>query len=387
MRRVALLAVLVAARAHADPWQVSGEAGTEYDDNVQRVETGPGLNTQRDAAWVLRFGARVERKARVWGGQYSLDLSDLTRMVDLSGVTGNPDSNPDLAVENVSALAGSVRYLHPLPDRPVLLGAAANAIDVLPISDSIGARTFRNLGADGILAFRDNDDHSLTLAVGMRDFVYKAETTHIFDWRGPAANARFDLVLWQPPSKTKSLELVATAGFEDRTFVAEEAKAFANACAPGAPPNPGCAAPTSYGRRDRYSRVGVELTWVGHQVATIGYQLALIDSNSFGESLARHRVTASGTAALGHEVYGTLLAILQLDQYLDGLVIRSDLQGQGFANVDDENRSSLQLRLARKLYSEWSIEGRAAIWRNLGGNAMALDFQRELIYLGLVYGK
>jgi hypothetical protein len=372
-----LLAVLVAPPAHAGPWVVTGEAGTEYDDNVQRVETGPGLDTQRDSAWVLRFGAQAERKSRLWGGQLVFAASDLTRAV-------NDDA---LSVENVTALAGSLRWVHTLPDRPVLVGVSTNAIDVFPLSDSIGARTFRNLGADAVLGFR-SDDQALTVGFGARDFRYKAETSHIFDWQGPAANVRLDLVLWQSPSKIKSLELAAGAGFEDRTFVAEQAKAFANACAPDAPPDPGCAAPTSYGRRDRYSRVGAELTWVGRQVAAIGYQLALVDSNSFGESLARHRVTASGTMEVGGHVYATLLAILQLDQYLDGLVIRRDLQGQGFANVDDENRSSLQLRVARKLGStDWSLEGRFAIWRNIGGNAMQLDFKRELVYFGLVYGK
>jgi L-fucose mutarotase/ribose pyranase (RbsD/FucU family) len=313
----------------------------------------------------------------VWGGQYAGNLSNLTRVV----------ADDQLAVENVTALAASLRWVHSLPDRPVLIGASTNMIEVFPLSDSVGARTFRNFGADMLLAFRSGD-HTLTLGFGGRDFVYKAEPSGIFDWRGPSASARLDLVLWQSPSKTKSLEVVSTAGFEDRMFVAEEAKAFANACAPDAPPDPGCAAPTSYGRRDRYTRMGAELTWVGHQVATFGYQLALVDSNSFGESLARHRVTLSGTAEVGAKVYATLLGILQLDQYLDGLVIRRDLQGQGFANVDDENRSSIQLRAARKLGStEWSIETRFAIWRNIGGSAMQLDFQRELVYLGLVYGK
>ncbi|HEY5952089.1 MAG TPA: hypothetical protein VIV40_41615, partial [Kofleriaceae bacterium] len=132
---------------------------------------------------------------------------------------------------------------------------------------------------------------------------------------------------------------------------------------------------------------GVELTWVGRQVAALGYQITIIDSNSFGQSLARHRITASGTAQLPGEIYGTLLAILQLDQYLDGLLVRRDLQQQEFTNVEDENRSSLQLRLARVIGGSWSVEGRAAIWRNIAGGSMQLDFRRELIYLGLVYGK
>jgi len=122
-------------------------------------------------------------------------------------------------------------------------------------------------------------------------------------------------------------------------------------------------------------------------VAAVGYQLVVIDSNSFGQSLARHRINVSGTMALGGKFYGTLLAILQLDQYIDGLVVRRDLQSQEFTNVEDENRSSVQLRLARSISTDWSLEARAAIWRNVSSNSMTLDFQRELVYLGLVYGK
>jgi len=358
--------------AHAEKWAVTGEMGAELDSNVQRVETGPGLPTEPVTAWVMRFGARVERKGKVAGGGFSFNASDLTRVV----------GNDDVSVENVTVLGGNLRWMHRLGERPVLAGFGVAALDALPLSDDIGARTFRNLGADAMLALRSEDEHELVLAFGMRDFTYKPD--HDFDWRGPAANARLELVLWQPAAKTKSLELVATLGFENRAY---DAVALINACPPDAPPNPMCTAATALERRDRYQRLGVDLTWVGRQVAALGYQITLIDSNSFGQSLARHRVMASGTMQLPGEAFGTLLAILQIDQYLDGLVVRRDLQQQEFTNVDDENRSSLQLRLARRLGGHWSVEGRAAIWRNIAGGAEELDFSRELGYLGLVYGK
>ena len=320
----------------------------------------------------MRFGARVEKKGKAGGGGYAFNLSDLTRLV----------ANDAVSVENVSVVGGNVRWMHRLGERPVLAGVGLAALDALPLSDGIGARTFRNLAADAMLGLRSDDEHELLLAFGMRDFTYKPD--HDFDWRGPAANARLELMLWQPAAKTKSLELVATVGFEARTF---EAVALINACPPDAPANPMCTAATDLERRDRYQRLGVDLTWVGRQVATLGYQITIIDSNSFGQSLARHRVAASGTMQLPGEVYGTLLAILQIDQYLDGLIVRRDLQQQEFTNVEDENRSSLQLRVGRKLAGHWSAEGRAAIWRNLAGGADELDFRRELVYLGLVYGK
>src|SRR5207245_1256271 len=111
-----------------------------------------------------------------------------------------------------------------------------------------------------------------------------------FDWSGATASARLDLVLWQPPARTRSLELAATLGIETRAY---DSVAFANACPPGAPPDATCSAKTDLARRDRFSRAGLELTWVGRQVLSAGYQLIVIDSNSFGESLVRHRVTAS----------------------------------------------------------------------------------------------
>ena len=362
----------VARPALAGTTTVSAEAGAEVDSNVERVETGPGLDTATTATYVVRVGARLDHKGRALGGGYGLTLSNLNRLV--------PDSL--VRAESVTLLAGNLRWLHAVHDRPVLVGANVTAVDSQGVVDDIGARTFRNLGADALLVLRSGEERSLTLAFGVRDFVYKPD--HQFDWSGPAASARLEMILWQPASKTRSLELVTTLGFEARAF---DGVALINDCPPNAPADPGCSATTDIQRVDRYSRMGAELTWVGKQVAAIGYQLALIDSNSFGQSLARHRISASATVPAGKRVFLSLLASVQLDQYLDGLIVRRDLQSQQFTNIEDENRSSLQVRAERKLGGEWSIEGRAAIWRNLAGTLMELDFHRELVYLGLVYGK
>lgn len=371
---VAVAACLAPRAATADSTtHVSAEAGAEVDSNVERLETGTGLDNQTTAALIVRLGARVDHKGRIAGGGYALTLSDLTRLVET------------VATENITVLAGNLRWLHAVHERPVLVGFNVTAVDALPLAADIASRTFRNLGADGLLVLRSSDERSLTLGFGWRDFVWKPDPDQ-FDWSGPAATARLEMILWQPASKTRSLELVTTLGFEARSF---DSVALINDCPPDAPADPGCSASTDIQRRDRYQRAGVELTWVGKQVAALGYQLALIDSNSFGQSLARHRITASATVPAGKRVFATVLASLQLDQYLDGLVVRRDLQSQQFTNVEDENRSSIQLRIARKLgkKGDWSIEGRAAIWRNLASDQMELDFHRELLYLGLTYGK
>ncbi len=358
-----------AVHADAAPWTVTVEGGAEADSNVQRVETGPSLETSPIAAPVMRLGGRLGNKGRVLDGSYALNLSTRARFV-----AGDYAISP----ENIVLLTGDARWLHAVGQRPLSVGVALTAADALPISDAIGARTFRNLGADALLVLRDGDDRSLTLAAGGRDFTFKPNTE--FNWTGPTATLRLDLVLWQPAARTKSLELSSILGIDLRSY---RGVAFADACPMDAPSDPSCFAPTSLGRRDRYHRVGLELTWTGEIVVAGGYQLVVIDSNSFGQSLVRHRGQVSVTTALPFDVYASLLGIVQIDQFLDGLVVQTDPNQQQFTNLDDENRSSLQLRLGRPISSGWSVEGRAAIWRNLGNSDNT--FHRELVYGGLIY--
>jgi hypothetical protein len=370
MRRALVAAVVLSpALAAADRWTVTGEAGAEVDTNVQRVETGPGLETAPVTSPVVRFGVRAEGRGKLGGGGYVATLSDLTRVV----------GEASAAVENVTLLSGEMRWMHALADRPVSLGVGVLAADALPTTDPVGARTFRNLGADALIAARAGDDKRLLLAIGGRSFTYKPD--HAYDWTGPTASARLDLTPWQAAGGARSLELAFTAGLELRAY---DSAALVDACAPGAPPDPSCSSATPLSRRDRFARAGVELTWVGKQVIAVGYQLGVIDSNSYGQSLTRHRATASVTSALPGGTFGTLLAILQIDRYQDGLVV-GDFTLRDFANIEDENVSSLQARLAKKLTPAWSLEGRAAVWRNIGSSAMDLEFHRTLVYGGLVY--
>ncbi len=368
MRR-ALALVLVPAAAHAAPWAITLEGGAEADTNVERVETGGDLDVQPIAAPVERLGGRVEHRDHLAGGTYSLAVSALMRYVD--------DSNA--SVENVALVTGDVRWVHPVGDRPVSLGFALTAADALPLTDPIGDRTFRNLGADGLVVMRA-EDRVLTLALGVRQFVYKPIIDHSFDWVGPVASARLDLTLWESADHTRTLELAGSAGFEARAY---QGNADANACM-DVTSSPSCIAPTSLPRHDRYQRVGVELTYTGGFVIAGGYQLSVIDSNSFGQSLVRHRATVSATTELPLGLFVTGTVILQIDQYLDGLITEDDLQHTEVTSLSDENRSSIQLRLARPVSPTWSIEARGAIWRDLG-DTMGTEFHRELVYLGAIY--
>jgi hypothetical protein len=322
---------------------------------------------------VARLGARLIRTGRAAGGPYGLSAGALSRTV-LSG-------DPDLSPENVVLLSGELRWMRPIGARAVSAGIGLVAVDALPTTDEAGARTFRTLGGEGLFVLRGGEGRALTLALGGRDFAYKPDRS--YDWRGPTASVRLDLTLWERDEGARSVELSALFGFEARAYAGE---ALASACPEGAPPMDICYAPTSLKRSDRFQRGGLELTWTGGFVAAAAYQISVTDSNSYGQSIVRHRVTLSATRNLPWRLYGTALATLQLDKYPDGLPLRRDLVTQTFSTLDDENRSSLQVRVARHLGKAWAVESRAAIWRNLGGS-VDTSFQRLLLYVGTVYNR
>nr|HEX4312643.1 hypothetical protein [Kofleriaceae bacterium] len=391
MRRALVLALVAASATAAvhvasasPPWTVTAEAGAEYDTNVERVDNGTLDDQNRPVdpvtAAVSRFGGRVIYRHRLLGGTFYANASALARVVSLS--EAQPvGSFADPQDASVTTLTLDARYLHNLPDRPISLGAAVTAADALAICTDgcVGDRTYSNVGADAIVALHSGDDRHLTLAVGGRDFEYKPLPE--FSWSGPVANARLDLVLSQTEDHTRSIELAVTSGFEARSYN-DDALVIAP-CMTGSPQGEVCTAPTTFTRRDRFEHIGADVTFVGRRIVTVGYQLGFIDSNSFGQSLIRHRITASATSELPWQLYGTLLATLQLDQYPDGLVLLNAETDQ-VRNLEDESRSSLQLRLARHVSDAWSIEMRAAVWRDLG-DTQGDEFHRTLLSLGVVY--
>jgi hypothetical protein len=366
-----LVLVAGAAIAGAEPAKmaVTAEGGAEEDSNVTR-ETAPSL---RIAVPVARLGAKLTGTGRLARGGYALAVGALSQTV-LSGKEG-------VSPENTVLLLGDVRWMRPLGQRAVSAGFGLLASDALPTTDSIGARTFRMLGADGLLALRGDEDRTLTVALGGRDFAYKPDRR--YDWRGPTASVRLDLTLWQRDEGARSLELSARFELEARAY---DSVANASACPEDAPPREECYTGTSLRRHDRSQRGGLELTWTGRFVAAAGYRLWVIDSNSYGQSLVRHELTLSATRDLPWRLYGSVLATLVLDNYPDGLPIERDLVTQPFTTLDDENRSKLRVRIARQVAKAWAIESHAAILRDLRSE-LGTEYQRATLYIGAIYNR
>jgi hypothetical protein len=346
------------------------EGGAEGDTNVKQTESIAGEANERIAAPVARAGARIDHRDTLLGGTYVLGLSGLARVV----------ADTRARAENVVLYAGDARWVHGLDGRPIAIGARLTYADAVGIAGEIGSRSFRYGGGDAVLVLGGGDDRHLTLAIGERALTYKPPPT--FTWHGPVVNARLDLGLWQSQGKTRSLDLATTLGFEARTY---DRMALRDDCPSDAPPAQECSALTTLIRRDRFQRAGLELDWTSSVVVTVGYQLTAIDSNSYGQSLFRHRMTASATTELFDKLFATVSATLQIDQYPDGVLVEKAAL-QEVTTIEDENRSSLQIRLARELTATWSLEARGAVWREFG-NAETAAFRRELFYTGVIYAR
>src|SRR3954465_10228455 len=181
MRRAALAAIGilgVAGIASADPWTVRMEPGAEAAPTVARTEATPV------AAAAGRLGARIKYRDELLGGVYLVDVSGLARMVAR-------DSKQD---ESVMLNVGELRWLHPIGASAAAAGVQLDVADSFGVLSSVGARTYRSLGGDGVVPPGHGEDYHLVLGVGARAFTYKPDDH--FNWNGPVASARLDAWLW-----------------------------------------------------------------------------------------------------------------------------------------------------------------------------------------------
>ena len=356
--------------ANAGAIRATGEAGTEYDSNVQRVETGPDLDVPPIAAALLRFAARLDAVTDVsdWGQVSASATGQLRIPLDAS--------TPD---ESLGSAGIDARWSRALVDQPVSVGAHVQGFDVCGLAGDVGARSFSQLAGEGMLSMRSEGGSVIGLSAGEKTFTYKPDAD--FNWQGPSLAAHFASQLWESPDTTRTLDLSMDYRLEARAY---NSFSQINGCAPGATVLPSCIVTTNDQRNDLHHAVGALLTFTGAHVVSLGYELTVNTSSSFGQSLIRHRIVAAGTTELPGSLYATLTLTAQLDQYLDSLLVEPELQSSTFVTLDDENRSSVQLRVARHLTPTIGIELRASYWRNLNVERDG-DFSRALVSAALVW--
>ncbi|MCP4448832.1 MAG: hypothetical protein GY811_26385 [Myxococcales bacterium] len=361
-------------------WKISLESGAEYDSNLHRVEVLDGEVAGVDAGPLMRSGARYEMTLRPdEGSQLRLDLRGASKVFAV----------PAGQSENLAMVLSDLRYQRRLGASRASLALRGNyydAIDIRPFGEGdrpAGGRSFRTSELGTGLSVPSEDGHQLSLLLGVRDFEYKPDSD--YSWRGAQAGLQYASKHWiGDPDTDESaafLDFRAAYRLGMRSY---QGAAFRNTCAPDEMPTPDCFVPTDESRGDMNHSLVVEGVYTGKQIYSLLYGAEVVDSNSYGQALLRQHVEFGFTSELFAEVFLTARAIVRLNTFLDPLLLARDIQNQSFVSIEDENRNSLSLHLARDLSSNWGAELRVAVY----GNEFAteeLRFRRQTAYLGLLY--
>jgi hypothetical protein len=368
---------LVAAAwlAHADAsraerWTAHGELGGELDSNITRVAPTSDDDGGELAAASGLVAARAGLAGRRAGLDYALGASGAWRDV----------ARADLADEDRAVLAADASVRRRVRADAVSVGARASVYDVSGLGAAPPARAFQATSAAGTLGLVGDRGHRLDVDAGVRHVRYKPDDDHT--WTGPSLGADLSWPLWTSVDDTRQLDLALAARADLRAY---HGQALVSVCPPGEPPSTSCLAPAAEARQDLVQSLGVELTYTAAVVASAGYQLTRVASTSVGQSLLRHRVSAAATVLLPGELYATATLVLQRDQFLDGLLVAGDLAAQSWVTLDDDSRSSVQVRLARALGHGVGVEARLAGWHDLGGAGSG--YQRGVVAVGVTWDR
>lgn len=225
-------------------------------------------------------------------------------------------------------------------------------------------RDYTSLQGQGVVDFHPTGNVDVRLKFGATRFLFWPRFAYSFS--GPvgdlSARYRFD--------RRHSLSLFGN--FNARTYNAN------------VNPRPDDEAPLPPVRRfDPFFTVGVGYTYRGPFHFTIGYTYLDQTSNSYGETLRRHRLSA--TAGFRLPAQFTLLATgaLQLSTFPDGIFLSPDLQ----VVEDDENSSTLTLKVVRPVSAHVELDLRYALYFNLlpqrSTSTEPLLYVRHVLSLGV----
>jgi hypothetical protein len=377
----ALVLASTAAVAQKTRWTLKLEGGAELDTNIHRFEvTDDGDDTLVEAAGLSRVGARYRASVRT-------EDKSLFRFSGYGGLKffGSEGGQS----ENVVILSGDGRYTRQLGKRSAYVTARGNYYDAIlynPFDASrvVPGRNFRALTGEGQLTLRGPGAHRLSTSAGYRTFEYKPDSN--FDWDGDHYGLQYQTTIWlgdpEKDGDASSLDITAAYQVGRRNY---SGSAFTNACGAGAPVDPACFVPTQNGRVDLSHSIAAEIAYTGDRLYSGRYEVQAVDSNSYGQSLVRHRFIVGVTSELlSSKWYLTVKGTEQINQFLDPLILARDVQAQTFVSIDDENRNSVGLHLARDVGEKWTVEAKYSFFSNEFATR-EVSFRRQTAYLGAVY--
>jgi len=351
----------LAAVARADV-TVRLEAGTEIDSNVHRVTTERGAE---EAAAGARGGVRM-------AGNFELPRS-LLRFSALAA--GKLYPAPDASSENVAVLAADARW--DLAVDRLSPGVRISYYDasVAALSEGVSFdHAFRTGQAAAALTMVSDDHHRIEAWAGARFFDYKPSRE--FDFTGGILGLTVGKRL-RNHDATAELAYAASYYVSQRAY---QGRAVANHC--GETIQPTCLELTEIPRADLFQALAVEATYTREFILAARYELQINASNSYGQSLLRHRLELTGTSELLWDIFGSAKLVLVVNQFLDALLLGGDVGT--FVTIEDEARNGIILHLTRDVSRSLGLEARYAFYTNPFAQ-QALEYRRHTFYLGVVY--
>lgn len=360
-------------------WKLRLESGSEYDSNVHRRYDDTQASPLLRGAAQLDLGWRVARSQR-------LLVTGLAGAKTYATLTARN--------ENVAIATADVRYQWLLPARSALLSARFGYYDTLAYAydydDGIDCsasadipRFFSSGVAEVSMDVRGPGTHRLQLSLGGQRFRYKACSQ--FHWIGDRYGINYQTTKWRgDPERdvdAASIDIRVAYQLQRRFF---SGQALSNRCGTSDALAPRCFVPTELGRADFFHSLAAEVVYTGERIYSARYELDITDSNSHGQSLLRQRVELAVTSELFAKLFLTAKAAVQLDVYLDSLLLARDIAGDDFTSIDDENHNALSVHLARDVSRRWTVEARYAFYSNEFATRPQ-TFRRQIMYIGAVY--
>ncbi len=361
---------------------VRAELGPEIDSNAHRTEQvkAPGVF---NPAPVISPLARAVLSASLQdivaeGQQVAVSATLAGKVFGKEAARGE-----DVAIAETSAL-----WRAALGERGALSTSAAYyeafqraAMDPNYVSER---RDFRSVTGTLRLSRAIADHVELGGGGGYRLFLYKADRS--YDFQSPSAH--LDL-RWAREAEDGAAdwEAMARASYERRAFASKALIGDTTGC----PPSQACVFSTSLdGRVDHLFTGAFDVARTGAVLVGGGYAVHLNVSNSFGETVTRHFLTARFAAELPMGLSLAARVEVLFARYADAIIVAqsSDTAGRAFITYDDENRSSARVDLSRNLTDRLQLIARYTLYTNeLAATAVTYRRQTALLSAAFTFEK
>ncbi|HSP80860.1 MAG TPA: hypothetical protein VLQ93_20200, partial [Myxococcaceae bacterium] len=201
-----------------------------------------------------------------------------------------------------------------------------------------GSRAYTDLGASAFLEYAPDVRLALRVRAGLHRFLYRPDFSASYG--GPEAGFllryRFD----------RRHALTLSGEYGSRRY------------AMAATPPPGQEPEREQRREDGALLASVGYSWRGPVLLGLGYAWQEVGSNSFGESVQRHRLSGNAGVRLPWKWMLLAQGSLGLTLYPDGLYLSEDI----LLVDDDAGENSLSLRLTRPLSEHLDVELSYAVY-------------------------